>query len=541
MTVLAIGAVTKVLVLLLEKKLNRLLPTGPVRVTAIPPDDDRVDTADGVNLFLYRLTENSHFRNATASCRSSATRAPLSLDLHYLLTGYAKRSGATARDDITAQQVLGAAMAILHQFPVLNRIRDDDFDAQDDEQFPAELRDGCEELKITPSQLSLDELSKIWAGLNKAYRNSVTYDVSLVQIASQSGAASASPVGRLHFTALTLAAPRVSSVTPLRCSSGAELTVQGAGLRAPGCETRIWLDDVIVQQSELSTCSEQELRCLLPDVSYRRPQLQLRVSVGEQSSAPVELWIDPWLGPPRPNRAFPGLPVSCDYASSHAAQTVTVQIDGISTAATLDDASSTLSFTVPDGLALIGPRALTGTFTSDTGVLRSALQTLDVMPQVSSVTTAQTSAPVETIFTVVGQRLNGADVTLRVGGLSIQVGQNPDPNGFVARLGRALPLSPESESFVAVVDGRSSNHHPPTLAKAEPSRARPGESITLTGLGLSGRMVEVFFGDHALSLGSSAYETRLLVKVPELEAGDRPVSVKVDEHTTQEVQFEVLA
>src|SRR6266566_9353322 len=104
MSYLAIGAVTKAFIELLTKKLNKPpLLAGTFRVTSLPPDDDRVTEDTGVNLFLYRLTENQFLKNTPwfgdKANPNGSPRPPLALTLNYILTGYAKKVAGAAQDD----------------------------------------------------------------------------------------------------------------------------------------------------------------------------------------------------------------------------------------------------------------------------------------------------------------------------------------------------------------------------------------------------------------------------------------------------------
>ena len=119
---LAIGAVSAVLRNLLD---NGLIDAGAavggtVNVSAVAPDTIDIgdpNLAPRLNLFLYQVTHNSGWRNSGLPSRSAATgerltNAPLALDLHYLLTAY-------ARADFEAEILLGYAMHLLHERPVL--------------------------------------------------------------------------------------------------------------------------------------------------------------------------------------------------------------------------------------------------------------------------------------------------------------------------------------------------------------------------------------------------------------------------------------
>ena len=189
MSYLAVGSVTKSIAALLTSKLNKppLMGVGATfTVTTLPPDDDRVNDQTGVNLSLYRIHENPCTKNmgwrGTKTAPLSNSKPPLSLILSYLLTAYVQKAGGTSQDDITTHQLLGNAMAILHDYPVLNDIHDADFDASVDTQFAPELRESFEKIKISILPTSMEEFAHIWTGFGKAYRLSIAYRVSLVEI-----------------------------------------------------------------------------------------------------------------------------------------------------------------------------------------------------------------------------------------------------------------------------------------------------------------------------------------------------------------------
>lgn len=195
---LAIASVTRVLKDLLN---NGLIDHdvsdavgGNVLVTALPPD--RILGPPGtaeqnqINLFLHQVTPNPGWRNAdlpTRDTRGERVNTPLlALDLHYLLTAF----GA---DELNSEILLGYAMQLLHENPVLRRdairtalaspavnggILPPAFQAL----AASDLADQVELIKITPQGLSSDEMSKVWTALQTHYRPSTGYEVSVVLI-----------------------------------------------------------------------------------------------------------------------------------------------------------------------------------------------------------------------------------------------------------------------------------------------------------------------------------------------------------------------
>jgi hypothetical protein len=204
---LAIAAVTAVLKDLLNDGLidHDLSSIGSFSITAQPPD--RVTTgqteANQLNLFLYQVTPNLGWRNTGLPSRDNrgarTSNPPLALDLHYLLTAY----GAA---DFNAEVLLGYAMQLLHENPVLTRQQLRTALAApapiDGALLPGpfgalsaiDLAGQVELLKITPNYLGTEDLSKLWTAMQARYRPSMAYQVSVVLIQSEGPAVAAPPV-----------------------------------------------------------------------------------------------------------------------------------------------------------------------------------------------------------------------------------------------------------------------------------------------------------------------------------------------------------
>src|SRR6516164_2263959 len=121
---LAIAAVSAVLRSLLNNAMtDQAISTtvgSPVTVTALPPD--RIKTGDTevpqLNIFLYHVASNAGWSNTDLPSRDTQgnrmTNPPLALDLFYLLSAYGK-------SDFDGEILLGYAMQMLHETPVLPR------------------------------------------------------------------------------------------------------------------------------------------------------------------------------------------------------------------------------------------------------------------------------------------------------------------------------------------------------------------------------------------------------------------------------------
>jgi hypothetical protein len=541
MSYLAVGSVTQSIATLLASKLNKppLMGTGTTfRVTALPPDDDRVNDQTGVNLFLYRIHEDPFTKNM--GWRGDKTNPvrngppPLSLNLSYLLTPYVQKTGGTAQDDITAHQVLGNAMAILHDYPVLNDIHDSDFDANLDTQFPAELRNAFDKIKITMMPGTLEELSKIWTGLIKAYRLSVAYEVSLVEIGPTKPIPLPAAGAQTFAVGVnTLAAPQIISVQPQSGPAGSTVTIRGANLQRPGNQTSVQAGADIFSENELLSVSPTEIQFVIPAAPQGGPQLPVIVSAGGSQSQPSVYNVTPWISRVTPLRGITGIPVTIPIALP-AAATVQVNIGGMAATTTVDPQNQFVTAVVPTTIAANGPQPLTLTLNGQ----NSNALVFEVLPAIGSVTVTTSAAPVSTTITIVGERLSGQDVSALVGGLLIQGGANADATQLVLTVERSLAAT---TPVTVTVDGSISNTIPPRLDGISPASAFAGDPVMLTGDSLSGRNVSVNFDAVSVNLGPQPFISRMQVNIPETQApGLAQVTVTVDGQVTNPASLKVL-
>jgi len=541
MSYLAIGAVTSAMAELLNKKLNKppLLGSGTTfRVTILPPDDDRVSADNGLNLFLYKISESPFARNMNwRGDRSNppGDRPPLAVTLHYLVTAYSKKTDS-ARDDITAHQLLGNAMAVLHEYPVLNDIHDGDFDADVDAQFAPELRDSFEKVKISPLPISMEEFSKIWTGLSKAYRLSVAYEVSLVEIGPLGTPAQPGP--RVQTTALqmqTLGPPQIASVQPAQGPVLTQVTITGQGFQRPGSETIVSVGGVEMTEADLVSLSPQRIVLNIPQDVENGPQISVVVSVQGQTSGAATYRVTPWIGRITPLRGITGIPVSVDFAVPGGA-TVSLEIDGQAVAAVVDAQQQTVSGVVPLSIATNGTKSVVLVL-NDGSVKRSNALSFEVLPLITDVAVATTASPASTTITITGERLNGADAGAKIGDLLLSKGKNTTSTQLVVQADRILGAT---TPVTAIVDGRASNELPSRLDQVDPTAAFAGDTVALLGGGFSGRSVVVTFGATAVNLGAQPLASRFNVRLPAgLVPGATSIKVTVDGRDTNTLPFTV--
>lgn len=209
-TALAIAGVTAVLRDLLNDGLINHNVSGllgsTVTVSALPPD--RVVPVNGtertqLNLFLHQVTFNTGWRNHALPSRDGSgmqrlSNPPLALDLHYLLSAY-------SAEELGSEILLGYAMQLLHEVPVLDRRAITTAltpSPSVDTTLPPALRalaecglaDQLEQIKLVPDPLSSEEMSKLWTAVQSHYRPSAAYVATVVLIESSKPTRSTLPV-----------------------------------------------------------------------------------------------------------------------------------------------------------------------------------------------------------------------------------------------------------------------------------------------------------------------------------------------------------
>lgn len=190
---LAIAAVTATLRNTLQSELDRQRARdselADVQVTALPLDRARENNdSNQINLFLYQTAINASWSNLPMPDklrRGESGFPPLPLELFYLITAYGR-----SNDEFTSHQLLGRAMSILHDRPLLSS-------ETIKQSCPGnDLYTQPERIRITPQQLTIEEVSKLWTAFQSQYRVSAAYRASVVLIESTRETKAALPVLR---------------------------------------------------------------------------------------------------------------------------------------------------------------------------------------------------------------------------------------------------------------------------------------------------------------------------------------------------------
>jgi hypothetical protein len=312
LAIAAVSAVLKYLLLNSQSAFNVSGTVNNLRISAVPPDLVGDDNPN-INIFFYRATPNTGWSQRDLPSRDSRgeriTNPFLALDLHYLITAHATQ-------DFEGEVLLGYAMQVMHENPVLGRqaIRDalrpstltlpnPLVNAETTESLlaafaAADLAEQFEQIKITPYNMSSEDASNLWSALQTRYRPTAAYIISVALIRSRRPSRAAPPVRNYNVYALPFRQPVITDVlaedgpgTPI--VTGKKLVLRGQSLR--GDDTRVLLAGAEVGRRDAGagmTVGDREISLNFP--ASARPGIQ---------SVQVKHYLD--IGtPPGPHRGF---------------------------------------------------------------------------------------------------------------------------------------------------------------------------------------------------------------------------------------------
>jgi hypothetical protein len=257
-----ISEVSKAFKHILETKMT----TSPLTVTISAPDEEISNNTNRINLFLYQVLENIHLKNQDwqMSSPNKMKPPPLALNLFYLLTPYPQNPN----DYTNAHLIMGEAMQIIFNNPILTS---------------EYLNNAAEKAKLILNPVTLDDLTKLWSAINKPYRLSASYEVSLIQIDPSAPEKVTKIVKERKVKVEPYSGPPViDKLDPESGKSGNAIRIIGSNLKGKNIEVRIGgraAEEVtVINNSEISFV----VPAGLPPYIY-----EVVVNVNEQSSNPA--------------------------------------------------------------------------------------------------------------------------------------------------------------------------------------------------------------------------------------------------------------
>jgi uncharacterized protein DUF4255 len=211
--------------------------------TKKPPADPPQEPL--ITVFLYQVTPNAALRNNDAVTRSGdgtvLKRPRLALDLHYLISFFGNEA------ELVPQRLLGAVARTLHEQATLPR-RDIEEAAVKPYLLGSDLAASPQLVRFTPTQLDLDDLSKLWSTMFQTpYALSMVYQATAVLLDGEANPSAGKPVLRRRIAVEAFTRPTIDKVLSLPAGSAPgtqpddepvtkdrELALLGSGLGRPG-------------------------------------------------------------------------------------------------------------------------------------------------------------------------------------------------------------------------------------------------------------------------------------------------------------------
>jgi len=167
----AIRDVSETIRLLLETNLH------PVNASSIPvtvnsPRRVRIARGHLLNLYLYQIQENPFAKNRPPIPEgvTRSRRAPLALDLSYMMTPYVPDGSTDALDE---HIIMGDAMRILYDNAAISGVL-----------LQGALAHTTTGITVVLCKLNLEEQTRIWNSLQSNHRLSVCYQARVVLVDS---------------------------------------------------------------------------------------------------------------------------------------------------------------------------------------------------------------------------------------------------------------------------------------------------------------------------------------------------------------------
>jgi|SRR5579863_9856510 len=162
---------------------------GSSVVSLATPDGMEAAGVTGLSMWLYRLIRDEQTLNRPARqvAPNLIRRQPLPVRLHYLMTPILTGAASGTPAPESEQLIVGRVLQTFHDEPLITGA-----------DLQGSYAGTALELAVRLETLGLDETSRIWEGLERSYQLSVSYEVSIVVIASALGALSATPVASVQ-------------------------------------------------------------------------------------------------------------------------------------------------------------------------------------------------------------------------------------------------------------------------------------------------------------------------------------------------------
>lgn len=245
----AIAAITSAIRYILDQALGGAQPgqVGSAAITTLRPDQiggagAHLDQPSGLNVYLYQLAPNHAWNLTDLPTRRSTgeliNRPVAAIDLSYLITAYGDDAALEPHRLIARAALALSVNQVLTRDLVTDAVEAYRGSTNPDLGFlgAADLADDVELVKLAPTVLSLEELSRLWAALSTPYLLSVAYTATVLVLEADVSPRIAAPVLARVTSVDPITRPALLSIDtdpPGPVSPGTRVRLTGNGLRGP--------------------------------------------------------------------------------------------------------------------------------------------------------------------------------------------------------------------------------------------------------------------------------------------------------------------
>jgi hypothetical protein len=241
---LAVATVTAALRQAVQDALNEAVSGAMAQVGRPKAGADDEDGSPLVNVFLYQVAadpaqRNNHLPSRTGDGRTRG-QTVAALDLHYLLSFYG------VADTYGPEVLLGVVTRALEHRPIIGReLIEKAIEESGSVLDDTDLHRAAERVRLTPINLSIDDLSKLWSVMFQVpYVLSTAYKCSTVLIESVESGGAGPPVTSVGLGVVTLGGPIIDAVESAVGPGapivwGGSLVLRGKGLDRDGMILRV--------------------------------------------------------------------------------------------------------------------------------------------------------------------------------------------------------------------------------------------------------------------------------------------------------------
>jgi hypothetical protein len=157
---------------------------GTMVVSLLAPEDLATAGQEGLSLWLYRVERDEQTLNLPPRriARDRLLHAALPLKLHYLAVPVVDSRTRVDGPELT-HNILGAVLQVLNDHSTLRGA-----------DLLGDLAGSSQEIHVRLESLDLDQISRMWEALERAYQLCISYEVAVVPIHSAIQPAEVPPV-----------------------------------------------------------------------------------------------------------------------------------------------------------------------------------------------------------------------------------------------------------------------------------------------------------------------------------------------------------